>query len=182
LIRTTTFLTALALLIAGPALACDIPPEPKVWSDAKIDIAADGSFVEAGRIWSGSIDGGPVTDLGKGRVAQKITLSFACDTHESLLFVDCRTGQTITLLGQYVAEESFGGGSTTRIDRLQAPKGAIRWSKVDTLDNLAKVAARNGYEIGRDATEEVAAMRRRDRYDPYNGCKMFYSDSAGAGL
>lgn len=179
MIRAGTFLVGVVL--AGPVLACEPSVEPKVWSDPKIKVAADGSFTEAGRVWAGSISGGAVTDLGQGRVAQKITANFACDIRETLLFVDCRAGRTISLEGQYVAEDSFGGGSTTRIDRLQAPKGAIRWSKVDTVEDVAKIAAKNGYGIGPDATEEVAKMRRRDRYDPFNGCKIFYPDLPGAG-
>ena len=163
-------LAVLSMLALGNVVsACESGDTPDVVIDKRIAIHPDGSFENAGDFDNaGYFVGAPIVDLGKGRIGQKLAQSTDCFPIESLLYVDCNSGETILVQG-----DEFG------IREIQYPNGPIRLSKMSVSD-VAKVAQANDYPFTVDVLGSVEKMKKKNRYDPFFGCNLFYPESKGA--
>jgi hypothetical protein len=184
--------TVMLLACAGghPAAACD----PTVFTggsasyDTRISVKPDCSFQDtfverygaSADFTVNSRSGGPARDIGNGRIGQKIVPSEMCGPSEALLFLDCTTGETIAIRGvpSPLYEDSSLAGSF--IEFIQAPYGPIRLNAQSTVAELKETAKANDLDVIEDAPDLLAGTRKRDRYDAYCGCKLYYPDSAGA--
>ena len=72
-----------------------------------------------------------------------------------------------------------GGHIASSITEIQHPKGPIRLSKM-SVSEVAAVAKAYDYTFTVDVMGEIGKMRKKNRYDPFMGCKIFYPDSIGA--
>ena len=45
---------------------------------------------------------------------------------------------------------------------------------------IAEIAKKNEYTFTVDVIGRLSEMKRKNRYDPLNGCKIYYPDSLGA--
>ncbi|MES2433883.1 MAG: hypothetical protein V4586_08680 [Pseudomonadota bacterium] len=174
---------SLAILIGlvppNYVVACDVSV-PLFNFDRKIAIEANGSFSYAADADGIGIDRGmPVMDVGNGRVGQRI-FTMGCFQSETLLFVDCNTKEMIEVEGvEPKSEVDTYGMSDRLIDLIQYPKGPIRVSKM-TVGQVAAVAQKHGYTFTVNVMEKLEKMRKKNRYDPFMGCKIYYPDSEGA--
>lgn len=195
---TIAIIVAMASLAATNVLACDaaVPP-PGGFPNRPITVSADGSFRDGnfrleirGQVFKPSVGGGPIRDIGGGRVGQRQFQFEGCSSSERLLFVDCTTNESIMIYGKQVLEPvalgdgSFiacvSGGTCSSIALIQPPFGPIALSAETTIAQVRAVAEANRFGTVIDVSGELRGIRRRDRYDPYLGCKLFYPDSAGA--
>jgi hypothetical protein len=63
-------------------------------------LLSDGSFTDAASDdFDYGFDGGPVRDLGGGRVGQVLTTTITCYGEQWLLFADCTAGSAIIVPG-----------------------------------------------------------------------------------
>ena len=172
-------------LATGMASACDLRRQPLVWFDKPIGVAADGSFKLAGETFGQEEVGRPVVDIGNEKIGQRLIAYVGCGEFQRLLVADCAKGDLVVIKGLPVPEiplNDSGGGPIYTIDLLYPPAGKIRLSKSVTVAGLVSVAKRAGYEYEIDAAKAFAKMKKKNRYNPYSGCKLFYPESLGAKL
>jgi hypothetical protein len=179
------FVSLLLLLSVERLHACEFDPFPDnyVAIDRRIIVADDGSFQNAAPDDDRyAIDGKPIVDAGGGRIGQRIIYEGPCEHNERLLVVDCSTKEEILVNGiQAISEGGFMVDYPySSIDNILYPKGPIRLSRMG-VEQIETVAKKSGLEFVTDVTGEIARMKRRNRYDPYFGCKIFYPGSPGAG-
>jgi hypothetical protein len=171
--RTAGFrlLGLLTLLALGPAVAqaCEPPDPDRVPVDRPITLYSDGSFIDASDDddWYVRV-AAPARDIGGGRVGQIIRWGY-CDPLEYLLFVDCTTGSAVIV----------EGSTSTRA--LQPPYGPLALTSATTVADVVALSAREGWGVPTDVSEFASALGRRNRFDPFFGCKIYYPGSAGAG-
>lgn len=155
-----------------------------------VAINPDGSFStlsaktykrdEQGGYRATHIEGGAIRNLGNGRVGQRISSKwYACSGTEQLLFVDCSALEGIMLTGK---EPAIGveGASYTSIAEIQYPKGPISLTKTTTVDQVEATARKHDIFYTRALYGHYDEMPEHKRYNPYQGCKIFYPDSPGA--
>jgi hypothetical protein len=173
-------------LTAPFCFACEGEPLPAHIIDLPLEVSDDGSFRYAGEVdnsingrflW-GEVGGNPIVDIGNGRVGQKLFAYGACLQVEKLLFVDCSNDVLVLFYGE--GSDGLGGGWLSSISAIQAPDGPIRLSATSTVEQLEGVAKANKISFTRDLIKIVDASKERNRFDPWNGCKIFYPDSLGA--
>ena len=192
-------LLALAVVMAAavgtgsPSLACDGPffSATKAELSAALEVRPDGSFMaisshgkpvegESGQYHVSQVNGGAIQDLGEGRVGQKLTTShYACSRFEELLFVDCNAQEGLMLAGEGV-DTNIGGADLASIAAIQYPKGPIRFGKGYTVERVAAIAKKHKIGFTRNLYDHYETMAKKMRYNPYQGCRIFYPDSAGA--
>lgn len=155
-----------------------------------VTIKPDGSFRtlsantykrdEQGGYRATAFEGGVIRDLGSGRVGQRISSKWeACSGTEELLVVDCNALEGIMLTGKE-PEIGIAGASYTSIAEIQYPKGPIRLTKTTTVDQIEATARRHDINYTRALYGHFDEMPEHKRYNPYQGCKIFYPDSPGA--
>ncbi len=128
-----------------------------------------------------SISAGAVRDLGNGRVAQRVSNGGSCSLTEQLLFIDCATADLIAIEGIHPKRDwEIGGLSERRVEDIQKPKGPIELGPNSSIAGLVKIAEANGFNYKRDLEDELAGLKRKNRYDPFCGCKLYYPDLAEA--
>jgi hypothetical protein len=178
-----------ALVTASHVMACD----PAVYTggsallDKRISIGPDCSFqdefVERNRgsvyFTLNSRSGGPVVDVGNGLIAQKVIASEICGPSETLLFVDCTTGQSVLIYGKPEPNDE-GGWNGSFIKFIQKPYGPISITPQSEVDELINTAKTNDLGVVEDAKTFLEGKRKRDRYDFACGCKLYYPDSVAA--
>lgn len=189
---------AASLVSAG--VACEAEVDRR---DDRIRVEKDGSFRNANLVDFGSLSlnhpkggrlpipsgvgmswdlaaGNAVRNRGNGRVAQKIIFSnYGCIKAEALLFVDCTKPNTVLLFGR-PDEHMFAGGWRTNIAAIQYPNGPLSVTDSSTVESLTRTARQHGIEYMTDARQLFDQVDKRDRYDVYLGCKLFYPGSPGA--
>ena len=175
---------AIALCVAPAALCACTPIDPNhTVVDTPITVYSDGSFKDASADDSVTfLRGNPVRDIGGGRTGQIIeTNGGSCGQFQALLFVDCSTGQAIIINGVPPATQPADGPELFESTRaLQPPEGPLALTQVTTVAEVATLAAAQGWRVQIDMPAMIAAMTPLNRYDPFVGCKIFYSDLAGA--
>lgn len=159
------------------ALACVIDVPPPHWRDPPIAVLPDCAFSEAGQGYFDFFDGTAARDLGNGLITQTYSKTGQCPgTSETLVVVDCTTGEMIEILGkEYPAADGFGHS----VEGILAPKGTIRLNARTTIAKLAATSERRGYDHWRDVTSRLGYLNAQNRPDPTCGCRLFYPDSAG---
>ncbi len=181
------------LALSVPSVACEGLPQTatKAELSAALEVRPDGSFValetsgdrvkgEAGKYYASRVSGGAVKDLGEGRVGQKLSENYdGCSYSEELLFVDCNALEGLMLDGQSI-DSKIGGMSANSIAEIQYPKGPIRFGKGYTVERVAAVASKHKIRFTRNLYDHYETMAKKMRYNPYQGCRIFYPDSPGA--
>ncbi len=166
---------------AGSAFACSLEEDP-TWRDQPISVAPNGSFQHAEDSEHLKLSGGMIVDLGGKRVAQRITLTTACGgVFERLLFADCHQAEVVSILGAENLDQPYGWRDEL-VDLIQIPIGAIDVREITSAAELVSIAYENDYKVSLSVEQQIANMKRRNRYDPFNGCKIYYPESRGAGL
>jgi hypothetical protein len=176
---------------AMPALACEPATVPKSELDNPIDQNADGSFSvsdlrgayqnsNSDGYFGSYVSGNKPTDIGSGRVGQKITAGSGCGSAEYLLFMDCTNGEAIRVAGAPDENYNIAGAYLAAIRLIQPPYGPIALRATTTVVEVEAIARANDYEYTRDVMADVNNMIRPQRYDPFIGCKIFYPESPGA--
>ncbi|MEX0284805.1 MAG: hypothetical protein AB3N23_09355 [Paracoccaceae bacterium] len=166
----------------GAALACEpLPPQP-LWADKRIKVEGNCAFTQAEGHYDTSIWGNKAIDIGGGKVGQKVNEAAVCRVYERLVVVDCNAGQGIFVEGVVDPQDNvdLGGGPSTSIAVIQHPKGPIRLTSTTTISDIAAVAQRAGLTYTTDLTQDLSRMKKRNRYNPYCGCAVFYPGSTGA--
>ena len=164
------------------ATACSFDVDAQVGPDKRILVKVDGSFENAAVDDNNYVFlGKPIVDLGNDRVGQRIVEGGGCAARETLLVVNCKTLEMIKVFGIYDKSQTveIAGFSDLPIDPILYPQGPIRLSKMD-VPEIASVAQRSGFEFTLDVAGDIQKMKKRNRYNPLFGCKLFYPDSAGA--
>lgn len=187
------------------ALACCVLPsasmgcEPGTNAETRadlmtpIDLRPDGSFnviVDTramelgGGVFSAMVlSGGAIRDLGEGRTGQKISDYYGCSgDDERLLFVDCNALEAIIIEGIEKPDAVIieGRGPSTSIAEIQYPKGPIGFTKDTTVSKVEAIAKKHRFGYSRDVYGDYDFLSKNKRYNPYQGCKIFYPDSPGA--
>lgn len=157
-------------------------PKPEFWRDKPIKIFSDGSFDEAGDDFYGTLSGKAPVDIGEGKIGQRIIVGDFCSYGERLLVVDCISLQAIVIYGREDPDDpGFDGGMPPdKLAMLYSPHGKIRLTKSVTIEELAAISNAEGYKYDADPPKTFASVKKKNRYNPFNGCKIFYPDSPGA--
>jgi hypothetical protein len=176
---------ALACLVSiwgTNAYACLPPERPASWFDQAIKIAKDGSFTKAEDNFYSSYQGMAVLDLGSGKFGQRLRHGDFCSYFERLLVVDCEATQLIVIDGRVNPKkpDDFGGGPSSVVKMLYPPNGKVRLNEKTTIAGLVALSKAEGYDYQTDVQAAFGGGKKKNRYNPFNGCKLFYPDSAGA--
>ena len=177
-------LLVVSSVIAGASYSCEVATIPQ--RDLRTKQNPDCSFVGAGQ--NDWISGYSARDIGNGKVAFRLADDSSCGPQEKLVFVDCDTAQSIAIRGAMdpkMAALLKPGvvellGVDERIKFIQPPFGPIRVTEASTVASLAKTASRANYKSLTDLPEWISSFKRRDRFDLFCGCKVYYPDSEGA--
>jgi hypothetical protein len=179
--KTAVALSSLfiALLHGTASHACTMSMPP-IWLDMPILIMQDGSFKWAGEELWDSKEGSAPFDVGNGKVGQKLYRGDGnCNQMEFLLVVDCISVEHIVIEG-LDDQKGLISPYSTSVDLLYPPKGKIRLTESVTISDLAEVSGDEGYTFTTDLQSALETKKKRNRYNPFNGCKIFYPDSPGA--
>jgi hypothetical protein len=171
-------------LFASEAFAC----EPRLYdpvefakADTPLKLATDGSFENASAQLMEI--GHAVRDRGNMRIAQRLEYRGVCGPSEALLVVDCSTADLIVLHGKPGPDSfSLGGALSTTIQQIQKPLGPIDVTSEVTIPELIEIAKKNDIDYYTDFISRQKQEKRKNRYDAYYGCKLFYPDSVGASM
>jgi hypothetical protein len=183
-----------AFTFGGSLLACSAEIDR---FNNRISVASDGSFKNANILGEypfgdvvffdnsvDSVSGNPIQDRGNGKIAQRLFFSsYACDGHEALLFVDCNTMEGILLAGMPPPDLTVqsAGYSWTEIRWIQPPNGPIAITEDSTVESLQQVAMRHEILFSLDVEGLLGEITKRDRYDPFLGCEIYYPDKVQDG-
>jgi hypothetical protein len=175
-------LISLASAWASTVSACLPPERPTSWFDKRIAIATDGSFTNGEDNYYSSSIGLAVVDVGDGKIGQRLRVNHFCGYLESLLVVDCNTEDLIVISGRVDPDNpnDFGGGPSTTVDMLYPPDGKVALTRSTTIDDLVQISNAEGYGFETDPEVAFGGGKKRNRYNPFSGCGLFYPDSAGA--
>ena len=165
------------VLAPGLGAGCELSGAPEGWRDTPIRVARDCSFIDAGAFYGVAVSGGPVGDIGGGRIGQRITALGGCAVVEDLIFVDCNSGEGIWIAGRDYGDDLQGGRDA---DALYPPQGALRLTPQSTIADLEALAMREGYVYRRDLSAFLDEFIGDDGPDSACGCRIFYPDSAQA--
>ncbi|MFZ0097919.1 MAG: hypothetical protein WAK98_05515, partial [Gemmobacter sp.] len=114
---------------------------------------------------------------------QKISDVWGCSGYDQrLLFVDCNALEAIFVEGieDPDAVSIAGRGANRSIAEIQYPKGPISFTKDTTVSKVEAIAKKHGFRYSRDVYGDYDFLSKKKRYNPYQGCKIFYPDSPGA--
>jgi hypothetical protein len=168
------FLTA--FMVPSASLACE-PADPIETLDDPVVMGADCSFSNGGTYdQEGATE---AVNVGGSVIGQKYYSGGACSNFEQLLVVDCGRGEAILIEGLEV-DAMVGGGYDRAIAPLQRPQGPIGLTSKTTISGLAQLSDANGFTYTLNVLGLSQRESRRNQYDPFCGCKLFYPDSAGA--
>jgi hypothetical protein len=177
-------LALVAGLFPGVASACSPGMEPwlikVVVGDRPIRANPDCSFTHAGRTAFDVGEGSATEDLGKGRVSQIISFGeHACSINEYALVTDCRSQKALLIRG---ADNPDGGGTGVihSVDIVVKPDGPISLREGRSISELADRARKRGFTVVSDVEAFVLALRKKNRFDPFCGCKVYYPEFAEA--
>ena len=164
------------------AAACEPLPAHLI-KDPKIEKQADCSFTEGEYGSIGPLEGGKAINIGNGLVGQRLSNYFdsgLCGIEAQELFLmNCTTGEDLVFEGAPLNGDPYNQGR--EIASIQHPKGPLRLGPDATLEQLASVARRSGIEYKTNSIRARAkAIKRKNRFDPSCGCKLFYPGSVGA--
>jgi hypothetical protein len=144
--------------LPGIAIACSeslsVDPNPR-------QSAEDCSFSQFGV--TGNWSGRPVKDFGDGKTGQLIVSSDSCPYQEKLHFVDCTTGQSVSVNGVYepsIQKKADSGeylmlGGDLMIKYIQPPFGAVGISSKSTAESVSAAAQMAGYEWSSDILNDL---------------------------
>lgn len=174
-------ISAVLLAVPAAAFACE-PTFEGSDRDRRIQVGADCSFENAAeRDASAYYIGGAAVDLGGGRIAQRLTGGYSCFSGEELMMVDCATSEVVTFQGRADLETEFVAGMGARlISLIQAPHGPIALTATTTVADAIAMARSGDVEADLGLLVEISQMRRRNQFDPFCGCALFYPDLPGA--
>jgi phosphosulfolactate synthase (CoM biosynthesis protein A) len=97
-----------------------------------------------------------------------------------LLFVDCTTGQSVLIYGEYEPNVKGSSLNGSFIKFIQKPYGPISITPQSEVDELINTAKTNDLKVVEDAKTFLEGKQKRDRYDFACGCKLYYPDSVAA--
>jgi hypothetical protein len=161
-------------------------PDPsRMPEDRPLVVHPDGSFQNASRDDGATLlEGRPVRDIGGGRVGQVIESEGLCTRDQDLLFVDCTAGSAIIihgLLEDYREPDEEWLHPPSRSTRaLQPPHGPLALTASTTVEEVAGIAASQGWSVEADVASLAAERGPQNRFDPFLGCQIFYPGSTGA--
>ena len=162
------------LALPSMTFGCEPPDDMLTAPDPRIEIRSDCSFVDNGP--GGNIEGFPVRDRGNMRIGQRIATAYFCGRYEELLFVDCSAKELVVLQGKPNPTDL---GAYNIVDQIQKPKGPIEITGSSTVSGLINTAEGSGIGYYTDLVARLNRDKRKNRFDPYCGCKLFYPGSAG---
>jgi len=170
------------LIGSSAAVACEPMRPPAIWIDKKVKVLADCSFTQAENRFDEALLGAPAVDIGGGKVGQKVEAWAICTKHERLIVVDCQAGEGMFIEGTVDPKNSgdLGGGPARLISMIQPPHGPIHLTGDSTIPALAAIAKSAGLDYTTNLAKELGQMEKRNRFNPFCGCRIFYPKSAGA--
>jgi hypothetical protein len=175
----------LATLASGAALGCEpiYSSDPQEWAraDTRLELRPDCSFENAS--FGVQESGAPVRDRGNMRIAQRLSYADGCNQTEQMLVVDCSTGDLAVFEGEPGPNPvSIGGGPFTSIKYIQKPLGPLNVTSKTTVADLIAAAEKHGIEYFPDFVARQKKEKRKNRYDAYCGCRLYYPESVGADM
>jgi hypothetical protein len=134
------------------------------------------------------VEGRPVTDIGNGRVGQRLRMAQDCVETEQLVFADCSTGEIVVIDGTISPEQTRMQRDApptifffdTSVRYLQPPYGPIGLTPTSSVRAIASEADGAGFKNSFSSEAAFAGYEIREAFDPFFGCKVFYPDSVGA--
>ena len=178
----TSVVLCMAAMWAASASACQPSEKPTGWFDKRISVSKDGSFENAEDNFYQTITGAAVLDIGGGKIGQRIRLDHFCGYGEKLLVVDCTAAKLIVIQGRVNPDQldDFGGGPSYSVTMLYPPQGKVRLSPKTTIDILVNLSKSEGYEFETDPEVAFGGGKKKNRYNAFGGCQLFYPDSLAA--
>lgn len=172
---------------SGASFACSIPRETVIQkvernlANMRVKYASDCSYVNGGV--HDDYFGAAAKDGGKGRVLQ---FTFRRDDYAksdmliSVSVADC-TEQSFVVLDGVLTEAGSSCGPEYALKNDILPNGPIDLSAGQDMDGFEAHLEKHNASYSRyNGSELEEAWMRRDRLNPYCGCKIFYPDSPGA--
>jgi hypothetical protein len=184
--------TRVAIILAALLLGATLPSIAAACENYVADYSLratslpDCSFAHAGH--ERDYSGFAARDIGNEKIAFRMVQDSSCLTQEKLVVVDCSSAEVLTIDGVLdpvvVADVKAGKyfllGENRQIKYIQRPFGPISVTKDATIGELEQIAQKSGLTTVRDLVNLVGQFKRRERFDPYCGCKLFYPESTGA--
>lgn len=166
------------------AMACspgDVPAALQmIAGDRPIRVRPDCSFTRAGQSIADVGRGTAATDVGGGRVSQVVAFGeHTCSIDEYVLVADCGSREAVLIQGGE-NPDGEGTGIIHSADLVLKPRGPINIEKVTSIRRLSELAHQRGFAVVPGVDGFVSAMRKKNRFDPFCGCKLFYPDQAEA--
>ncbi|WP_341366703.1 hypothetical protein [Yoonia sp. BS5-3] len=165
-------------VLGVPAMSCHASPPPGGWTEQPVRTAADGSF--ARDIEEVTLTGIAPVDLGGGMVGQRLIWQRLCRDDQQLLFVDCNQREAAVVDGLVDEERSEGIETSSFIDLIQHPRGALKVDEIGSVAELVQTAKTNGYSVHEISASPDVMDEFLSTYPVFNGCKIHYPNSAGA--
>jgi hypothetical protein len=158
------------LLAVAPvgALACS-PAFPI--KNLRTSVAADCSFQNAGDI-DNFINGNAAVDLGRGRIGQEI---FPGSLARELMVADCTTSEVIAITPPDIPGTETSCGFDTDLSVITPPKA--NYSNRSAMSDIVADARARGLRVNLAIQYINDRFRKRDQFDLFCGCKLFYPDS-----
>ncbi|WP_420584434.1 hypothetical protein [Ruegeria sp.] len=188
IVKILGFSAFLALISEVAVAACLVghcePTQPIIHFDKPAKVKKDCSFTDAGDGWSSDFYGGSAANIGGGRVGQRLVLDAACVRSESVMVVDCNTKEFIQIRGVCTPPdpETAGFLGLYSADLLYPPRGQLKLNSNTRVEDLANLSKRAGYDHWDSSEDFMSRAKRKNRINPFCGCKLYYPDSPGAKL
>jgi hypothetical protein len=172
----------MTLFATSSAFACSVIPRTKLdvyLSNKPAKQAKDCSVKNIGEgDWA---QGNASEDLGSGRVFQYFT-------NDVGVLTDCNEAKQIALLGIEVPEKETSCGEVYDLKAHLAPNGSIDLTVGSSIQEaemiLAKLHVVTRQYMGPANASSFSVMKpmKRDEFDLFCGCKVYYPSSVGAKL
>ena len=173
------------IIFPGASSACS-PGNLPLWMTAvvgnqRVKTNPDCSFRRAGKTMEDVGEGQPALDIGNGRVSQVVSFGeHSCMVDEFLIVQDCGTGDTVMLRGLIDPANDGGTGIQHSVRMLAERVAPLSFNEAVSLDAMSARAQQVGSSVSADVKDFLMPFRKKDRFDPNCGCKLFYPESTGA--
>jgi hypothetical protein len=137
-------------------------------------VAQDCSFEHAGdkTFW---VNGRAAMDLGRGRVGQEI---FPGILGQEFVVADCNTSEVIAITPPDIPGTETSCGFDTDLSVLTPPKA--KYENRSVMSDIVSDARARGLKVNLAIEAINDRFKKRDQFNLFCGCKIFYPDSIGA--
>ena len=166
----------------APTLANGCTIRPSLFDvNQRVFYTPKGAFTGAGK--RDDVPGDRFVDMGSGLVRQTITVQGTCLSDiESVMFVDCITAQIAFV--QAPNEDDLAEGEALEgespLEKMLPPDGLLTEPFKRGFSEIKVFAAEHALLAPPWLLDLNANEEKKDRFDPFYGCKIYYPDMPGA--